>query len=191
MTCYRKSGSLLYLPAFYDFLVENSKLIADPIAICSQAQGCHRIQEASWKPRGQYIPHQCKQTLVYQIWDDHSSLLCPLSMVRHRAFNLPARRPKPPLPRPASSSISWSSSISKPICKIQLVGQQLKKKMTRISDMKPARLRRTGWGGSPGTSLHHKHSPAQGSPWCSAASGPCRTPRRCSIPANGDRDVKN
>lgn len=39
---------LLHLPAPTDFLVEDPKLIADPIAVGGKAQSCHGVQEASW-----------------------------------------------------------------------------------------------------------------------------------------------
>ena len=40
-----------HLPAIDNLLVENPKLIADPIAVCRQAQGGHRVKEAGWKSK--------------------------------------------------------------------------------------------------------------------------------------------
>lgn len=36
-----------HLPALYDFLIKDSKLITDSISIRCQPQGCHGVQEAS------------------------------------------------------------------------------------------------------------------------------------------------
>lgn len=44
-------ASLFYLPALHDFLIKDSKLITDSISIRCQAQGCHGVQEASWRGR--------------------------------------------------------------------------------------------------------------------------------------------
>lgn len=40
---------------------------------------------------------------------------------------------------------------------------------------------------TPGRQPHHRHSPRPGSPWCSAAYGPCRTPETGSRSSARDR----
>lgn len=41
----------MYLPAINNLLIEDTKLIADAVAICCQPQRGHGVQEASWKNR--------------------------------------------------------------------------------------------------------------------------------------------
>lgn len=48
MTKYHEVGVwVAYLPAPTDLLIKNPKLIADPVAIGSEPQGSHGVQEAS------------------------------------------------------------------------------------------------------------------------------------------------
>lgn len=44
-----KEENHTHLPAIDNLLVENPKLIADPVAVRRQAQGGHRVKEAGWK----------------------------------------------------------------------------------------------------------------------------------------------
>lgn len=41
------------LPAVDDFLIEDAEFVADAIAVRSQAQGSHGVQEAGWKKDSQ------------------------------------------------------------------------------------------------------------------------------------------
>lgn len=94
-------ASMFYLPAIHNFLIKDSKLIADSISICCQAQGCHWVQEASC------IKREIKLSII-------TSPLLILRSAHLKTLSSPASRPSPPLPRPASSSMSCSSSISSP-----------------------------------------------------------------------------
>lgn len=93
----------------------------------------------------------------------------------------PARRPRPPFPSPASSSMSSNSSMSRPNYRAQQGRDTCK--TTSVSTCWPFQNNVRTVFGSPGTWLRRRHSPEPGSPWCFGGCGPCRTRGRCSTHA--------
>jgi hypothetical protein len=164
-----RSGPTAYLPASTNLLIKNPKLIADPVAIGSQAQCCHGVQKASWGMQG----GGCQAPNMKE----------PSATPPPQAAYLPASRPRPPLPSPASSSISSSSSMSRPSWgeECQWSGPSANRETPPSPYCSP----------TPGKWPRHRHSPGPGSPWCSVVSVPCRTPKtgsRSSAQRHADKE---